>query len=182
MTRNVAHKGWTDAFWFQFGYLYSKINESYKVWMYITHVPYFRIQPDFSYSFETWRCLDRARGKGTNALKCDDMKGYLPMQPDFFHCCSQGLHWVLSTGCQSPNIHEFGTKMERSYYRTSHTWTKRVSPHTLHHCVAIIPFPSDFLPWKDKAPLYECGQIEQKPPSTVRSLVFETEPRLTFPL
>ena len=68
--------------------------------MYITHVPYFRIQPDFSYSFETWRCLDRARGVGTNALKCDDMKVYLPMQPNHFHCCSQGLHWVLSTGCQ----------------------------------------------------------------------------------
>ena len=68
--------------------------------MYITHVPYFRIQPDFSYSFETWRCLDRARGVGTNALKCDDMKVYLPMQLNHFHCCSQGLHWVLSTGCQ----------------------------------------------------------------------------------
>ena len=138
--------GWTGAFWFQFGYLYIKKNESYKVWMYITHVPYFRIQPDFSYSFETWRCLDRARGKGTNALKCDDMKGYLPMQPDFFHCCSQGLHWVLSTGCQSPNIHEFSTKMERSYYRTSHTWTKRVSPHAFHHCDVIPQCVSDFLP------------------------------------
>ena len=114
--------------------------------MYITHVPYFKIQPDFSYSFETWRCLDRARGKGTNALKCDDMKGYLPMQPDFFHCCSQGLHWVLSTGCQSPNIHEFSTKMERSYYRTSHTWTKRVSPHAFHHCDVIPQCISDFLP------------------------------------
>ena len=68
--------------------------------MYITHVPYFRIQPDFSYSFETWRCLDRARGVETNAQKCDDMKGYLPMQLNHFHCCSQGLQWVLSTGCQ----------------------------------------------------------------------------------
>ena len=131
MTRNVAHKGWTDAFWFPFGYLYSKINESYKVWMYITHVPYFRIQPDFSYSFETWRCLDRARGKGTNALKCDDMKGYLPMQPNHFHCWSQGLHWMLSTGCQSPYIHDFCTEVETNYYRTSHTWTIRVSSSRL---------------------------------------------------
>ena len=114
--------------------------------MYITHVPYFRIQPDFSYSFETWKCLDRARGVGTNALKCDDMKWYLPMQPDFFHCCSQGLHWVLSTGCQSPNIHEFSTKMETSYYRASHTWTKRVSPYAFHHCDVIPQCISDFLP------------------------------------
>ncbi len=58
--------------------------------MYITHVPDFRMQPDFSYSFETWGCLDRARGVETNALKCDDMKGYLPMQPNHFHCWSQG--------------------------------------------------------------------------------------------
>ena len=133
--------------------------------MYITHVPYFRIQPDFSYSFETWRCLDRARGVGTNALKCDDMKGYLPMQPDFFHCCSQGLHWVLSTGCQSPNIHEFGTKMERSYYRTSHTWTKRVSPHAFHHCDVIPQCVSDFLPisfpGRTKPPLRMCPNRAQ---------------------
>ena len=174
--------GWTGAFWFQFGYLYIKKNESYKVWMYITHVRYFRIQPDFSYSFETWRCLDRARGKGTNALKCDDMKGYLPMQPDFFHCCSQGLHWVLSTGCQSPNIHEFSTKMERSYYRTSHTWTIRVSssrpaPLRRHNLVSF-RFPS----LEGQSPPYECAQIEHKPISTVWSLDFETESRLTFPL
>ena len=124
--------------------------------MYITHVPYFRIQPDFSYSFETWRCLDRARGVETNAQKCDDMKGYLPMQSDLFHCCSQGLHWMLSTGCQSPYINDFSTKMETNYYRTSHTWTIRVSssrpaPLRRHNPVSF-RFPSSFPSLEGRSP------------------------------
>ena len=121
--------------------------------MYITHVPYFRMQPDFSYSFETWRCVDRARGVETNAQKCDDMKGYLPMQSDLFHCCSQGLHWRLSTGCQSPYINDFSTKMETNYYRSFPAWPQNLFlPHAFHHYDVIPPSLSDFLPWKDEAP------------------------------